>query len=780
MIEIKDRRIVIDGQPQLILSGEIHYFRLHRSDWQDRIDKLKAAGCNGLSSYVPWICHEPVEGRFDLVGRSRPELDLGAFIDLCAENGLWFFVRPGPFIMAEMKNEGLPYCDYLAPAFLTAVRSWYRAVMAVVRPRLQPNGGNVIAFQLDNEIGMLSWVSNCPDLQDDALAGFADWLGERYEAPVLRARYPFDWSDADLRRPAVRSPGEEYAARLRQDLGHYLRERYRRYVSTLRDYALEFGCAGVPFVVNIHGSSSGRGMTFPIGISQLYRAYAEVPGCIAGTDLYLGNLTADNFQDLYVCNAFTTATQTEDQALTAVEFECGDGNYGGNYGNRYDPSAADFKTRMCLAQGNRLLNYYLFAGGHNERMDPPPADGDGRFAITGERHGIAAPVGPEGQVNYTFPRMQRIIRTAGALADKLATMDEEHDSLALAFIPDYYMTEFRYPGSAAMQTIIGNLEANRSYGAWEIMVRALLLNGYRFGALDIQNRPLSVRDTPVLALASARYMARDVQKKLVAWMQDGGGLLLYGELPSFDLDGRPCSILPGALGAESLGHRQASESYYLSLHADGWAAPKPEIRTHFAQTWNVGDGEPLLRVADTGEVCGFEARIGRGRAVVFTTAYACDLDLFGTAAARLGSSPGLRQDSGDQGIFMTSCANDEGERIVHLLNLDGYDKTFRLTLDGKKLCGGRKIRLGARDGLMLPMNLRFGDVTLAYSTAELVGIGPRRFEFRLTATDDTIELVTGRRCLESHAYRSEPRGSRVRVISRKDARLDDQLVVRFR
>src|SRR3982751_749662 len=155
MIDIKDKQILIDGTPCLIVSGEVHYFRLKRQDWQDRLDKLKACGCNMVASYVPWLCHEPVEGQVDLTGRTRPELDLGAFIDLCKENGLYFFARPGPFVIAELKNEGLPYwlytkhpeivpvtwdgdpvptrtVDYLAPGFLEEVRGWYRAVMGEV------------------------------------------------------------------------------------------------------------------------------------------------------------------------------------------------------------------------------------------------------------------------------------------------------------------------------------------------------------------------------------------------------------------------------------------------------------------------------------------------------------------------------------------------------------------------------------------------------------------------------------------------------------------------
>ena len=78
MIRIENKQILINGTPTIIIAGEIHYFRLDKTDWQDRIDKLKAAGCNGVSSYIPWICHEFQEGFIDLEGKTRPELDLQA------------------------------------------------------------------------------------------------------------------------------------------------------------------------------------------------------------------------------------------------------------------------------------------------------------------------------------------------------------------------------------------------------------------------------------------------------------------------------------------------------------------------------------------------------------------------------------------------------------------------------------------------------------------------------------------------------------------------------
>ncbi|HHV55923.1 MAG TPA: glycosyl hydrolase [Firmicutes bacterium] len=801
MIEVKRRQILIDGKPQLIMAGEIHYYRLRREDWQDRIAKLKAAGGNAVATYVPWLCHEPVEDQLDLEGKTRPELDLGAFIDLCKQNDLYFFVRPGPFIMAEMKNEGIPYwvykkhpeivpvswdgkpvptktIDYLAPGFLQEVRKWYAAVMGVIAPRLYTKGGNIIAVQLDNEVGMLSWVSNCPDLTDNVLVDFTAWLKEHYSPEDLKKRYPFDLDDVEDCKVGLRSPREEYDVELMRDLGQYMRNRFARYVETLRSYAEEFGVKGVPFVINIHGTSGGRGLTFPIGISQLYESYTQAPGYIAGSDIYLGNLTMGNFQDLYLINCFMDAVNGPDQPTTSVEFECGDGDYNCTYGNRYDPSAADFKTRMCIAQGNRMLNYYLFAGGINYLLDPKPNDGNDRIALTGERHGFAAPVSPEGELNYTYPRMAHAIKTMMAVSDKLAVMEEEHDSVAFAFIPDYYMTEYCYPGSTRWKEIVKNLEARRT-GAWEVMARAMLLSGYRFGSVDVQNKTIDAKRTPVLALGSARYMDSYLQRKLVNYLEAGGGILLYGEIPTLDMEGRPCTILADALGVKPVGVRRESRDFYPTLRAEGWAAPRPEVRTHFAQVFELCRGVPLLTLHGTGEVCGFDSRVGKGRAIVIATAYICDIPFFKTALEMLGAKPGLYHDCPYHGIFMTSTATDNGERFLHILNLDGFDKELHIYDNGQVLFGGRKLILKARDGLMLPVNVLLGDVKIAYSTAEIARVDINAIEFRLTQSEDVIALETEREIDPSEEYTVERDGDKWLVVSRKHAAIADHLTVCF-
>ncbi|MDQ3168271.1 MAG: beta-galactosidase [Chloroflexota bacterium] len=779
MIEIVDKQILIDGAPRLIMSGEIHYFRLDRAGWQDRIDRLKEAGGNAVASYIPWLWHERADGAIDLTGESRPERDLAGFIDLCAANDLWFFARPGPFVMAELKNEGLPHrlydrypeivpvswdgkpaptrtVDYLAPAFLAETERWYAAVAEVLVPRLQPGGGNVIGVQLDNEIGMLSWISNSPDLTDLVLADLWEWLGTHHGEAERGRRYPPDRFGPAMRAESFRAPTEEGAAAFMRDLGLYQRDRFARYVAALRGFAEAAGITGVPFIVNVHGTADGRGRTFPIGISQLYESYTRVPGYLSGSDIYLGDLTVGTAADLYLINAFMDAVHRPEQPLTSVEFECGDGDYGDDLQHRTDPAAADHKLRLCVAQGNRLVNFYLFTGGVNPRLDEPVGDGNDRIGFTGERHGYAAPIGPEGQTTSTYPRLARTIGAIMAVEPALADAREERDDVVFGFIPDYYLTESAYPGSGTMTQIESDLARTRFGGPNQSLARAMLLAGFRFGALDLQSAPLDPVSVPVLALASARMMDPALQTRIADYVEGGGKLLLVGELPLTDMEGASCTHLIERFGLGPLGQRRASAHYHLSVVPVGWAVPRAETRVSWAQVFAPTGPDVLFRLYDTGEACGFDLSAGRGRAIVLTSDLPTDLAFVRQAFARLGVEPGLAHGCPDHGIVLTSTRSAGGERFVHLLNLDGFAKAVRLTDEGRNLLPGQTVTLRPKEGVMLPFGVAVGPARVVRSTAEMAAVAPDHLTVRLTQPRDWIELDTARPPLASDDYALQP------------------------
>jgi len=462
-------------------------------------------------------------------------------------------------------------------------------------------------------------------------------------------------------------------------------------------------------------------------------------------------------------NAFMDAVNLPEQPLTSMEFEAGEGDYGQTLGARLDPAAADFKLRISIVQGNRLINYYLFTGGVNYRMDRVTGDGNDRISFTGERHGTNAPISPEGEPNFTLPRLARTNHMLASLADKIAIADEERDNVSVGFIPDYWMTESVYPNSAIMREIADDLRRVRFGGPGAGLARAMMHLTFRYGALDIQDGDLDVATTPVLALASARYMAEAIQRKLVTYLKHGGQLFLYGEVPMFDMIGQPCRILLHALDLKPIGMRWSDHRYFLSLTADGWAAPRPELRAGYAQTFATDGGGVLFRVYGVEEACGFDLDVGKGRAIVISGEIPTDLSFFSRAFAELGATPGLTHDEPRHGIFMSSARTPNGERFIHALNLDGFDKPVHLIDSGEPLFEGRTVMLRRRDGVMLPVGLDLGDTRVTWSTVEIAERQEDGITVRLTGGEDAILVDTPRIVQPGEGYEITERDDGVLV-----------------
>jgi beta-galactosidase len=149
---------LLDGKPFRIMAGEIHYQRIPREYWADRLMKVKAAGLNTVGTYVFWNALEPEPGRWDFSGGN----DLAAFIRTAQRIGLWVIVRPGPYACAEWDFGGLPAwllrtpdikvrCS--DPRYLAACERYILKLGEVLRDLQVPRGGPVVMVQIENEYG---------------------------------------------------------------------------------------------------------------------------------------------------------------------------------------------------------------------------------------------------------------------------------------------------------------------------------------------------------------------------------------------------------------------------------------------------------------------------------------------------------------------------------------------------------------------------------------------------------------------------------------------------
>ncbi|WP_457101956.1 glycoside hydrolase family 35 protein [Microbacterium sp. P5_E9] len=155
---IGESDFLLDGEPFQILSGAIHYFRVHPDHWADRIRKARLMGLNTIETYVAWNLHAPQRGEWDVTGR----LDLARFLRTVADEGMRAIVRPGPYICAEFDNGGLPTWLFTDPEvgvrrnephYLAAVGEYLDRVNAIVAPLQIDQGGPVILVQIENEYG---------------------------------------------------------------------------------------------------------------------------------------------------------------------------------------------------------------------------------------------------------------------------------------------------------------------------------------------------------------------------------------------------------------------------------------------------------------------------------------------------------------------------------------------------------------------------------------------------------------------------------------------------
>jgi beta-galactosidase len=337
-----------------------------------------------------------------------------------------------------------------------------------------------------------------------------------------------------------------------------------------------------------------------------------------------------------------------------------------------------------------------------------------------------------------------------------------------------------------MRRIVSILETHRGFSAWETVARAMLMAGYRFPEVDVQRATLDPARTPVLVLPTSRHLDADTRRRVAAWLRDGGHLLLWGELPILDFEEQPCTILAEALGIRHRGFVRERPGFFPSVAPEGWLAPQPEVRVSAAQSLEpVDDGAAttLMSRYGSGEACGLDVRAGAGRAVVLTAGYDTDVPMFRLILETLGASPNLTHDCPWYGVITTTGSTPDGERALHLLNLDGFDKELGLFEKGVPLLDRRRLTLRAKEGVMLPLGVRLEprlpDVTVRWSTAEVMAVAADRFELRLTQPEDAMVLETRPRVVGGGDYRVRRAAGRIVITSRKPASVDDRLVVRL-
>ncbi|PXV56101.1 beta-galactosidase [Dyella jiangningensis] len=152
------QHFLLDGQPFQIRSGEMHPIRIPAEHWEHRIRMAKAMGLNTIAIYLMWNALEPQPGVFDFHSGNR---DFVRFIECCAQNGMWVYLRPGPYICGEWDFGGLPPYLLRTPdirvrdrhdaRYIQAVSRYLDAIAPRIAPLMASRGGPILMVQVENE-----------------------------------------------------------------------------------------------------------------------------------------------------------------------------------------------------------------------------------------------------------------------------------------------------------------------------------------------------------------------------------------------------------------------------------------------------------------------------------------------------------------------------------------------------------------------------------------------------------------------------------------------------
>ncbi|HEY3417271.1 MAG TPA: beta-galactosidase, partial [Armatimonadota bacterium] len=548
-LDFDHRSYLAGGERLFLISGEIHYFRVPPDQWRDRLRKLRDAGANCVATYVPWLIHEPAEGTFRF---DDPRYDVEAFLAVCREVGLWAVVRPGPYQYSELRYYGLPdwLCDgypeiraqhidgsergvavvsYLHPRFVEKTRRWYQQVIPRLARQQIDQGGPVAAMQIDNELMLLCGaIDYHPAMMGvgcdegrwpaylQARYGSLEAVNTAYELAATRWADVRPIAQADIRTPAQRRRCKEY-----QEC-YYLAA--ADYAALLRDWMREMG-VNVPIVHN--AANAPANPLFKEIIARLGDSF------VLGSDHYytLGlDWPQNNPTPKYAMECFASLEELRLFGFPPTVFEMPSGSL-----SDYPPVTAH-DAACCyltnLACGMKGYNYYIFAGGQN-----PPGAG-----ITTDVYDYGAPLSPTGErreLYYVQQAVARFIHDHPWLADA-----EQVTDCQLGLCWDYARAHTYDEHSSA--------EHYASYAAWMFAKKGLLLStlcaSRAPGFVDLESDAWLTRTEKPLLVGTAFALARDIQQRLVRFVEAGGKLLLAPLVPTLDEHYQPCTLLADYLG----------------------------------------------------------------------------------------------------------------------------------------------------------------------------------------------------------------------------------------
>lgn len=754
MVELKNGQFYVDGKPFFMNSGEIHYFRVAPKLWGKHLRRAKEAGLNTVSSYIPWIWHEPEEGVYDFDGRTHPQRDLIGYLKEVEKAGLKFIARVGPVSNGEMVNEGVPdwlmkrypeifvrgkevinlphvtLFSYLNDTFQKFVGKWYDQVLPIVKGRQHP-AGNIVLVQLCNEIGMVHWLNKAADYSPFVETMYKDFLRKRYGNDIkrLNALYKTSYSDfSDIEQPPSGSDAQNM--NMLWDWMNFYQEYLARYFQTLHS---KMKAAGIdlPVLANIPQfydyDVRGRGVFSPM-TSMMFREFPKyAPEVIFGGAYQMRRLDYENFHDVTITSEVVRLITNPGIPSVCAELQSGIMR---DRPKLYSQDV-ELNLKLSAASGLNGLNCYMFSGGKNVM-------GVGAF---GTYHEWQAVISSDGEKRPHFRGLENFSRFVKLFGTQMSSTKKALDA-AFGFYAPYYTTEYLSGPK------IEGWEWNKHQLYFDGLGRLLQIANINTGFVDLERISLEkLLEHKALFVFTLDFMDAKTQAKLAEYVKLGGSLFLNPALPEKDLGMEKCTLLADFLGA-SLDKKLSRNLFYFIGGQDYLGIG--ELNTFTAK-----DAKVIGQTADK-KPCVLSFTRGKGKALLVGAGlnhmFDYSIGQVKEFAAMLGVKPSIETDPALSVVLRKS----DNHGFLFLANFHDEPKKTRvkMVLPGEKgattFPQSGSVTLPNRKALLLPLNvpLASGD-RIRYSTAEILGIREtgRRKEIAVQAeTGSTVELELATAC----------------------------------
>ena len=515
-VKIAEKKIWVDEMDIPLLSGEVHYWRLHPANWKPVLMRAREMGLQVISTYVCWDFHEIEPGRYDFRGETDPRRNLLGFLDLLTTEGFWIILRPGPYIYSEWRNNGVPqdaaHLHRLSPAFQKRARPYMQTVVEATCSHLATNGGRIILWQAENEIDPWpSWYTEQLGLGKE-LGPFHHFLYQRYgDVNKLNAVWGTSYASMEEARAVSEMfPAQPDLMRRYLDFARF----QHRYVTQVADWAVKtyrhFG-VDVPIYLNAYS-----------GVSTQPWAELESIADLVGPDIYPSrelDLRTDEHRKFIEAVRYTRAFS---RLPYIAEFEAGIwhdwlGEVGTLLPNHY--------RMICLSA--------LLAG----------AAGWNWYMLVNRDNWYQCPINEWGRTRPDLFEVFQHITTLYHEIDPASLIKLTYT--AVTFDPLQRGTE--RPGQDLLQALY---RADIDYEFYDVNAEAC--------------------DLPLMFYAGGTWLSEAAQEHLNAYVESGGHFVCLGAYPRLDENLHPLNLLgikepqgivsglPGGLWLEMLGSRVKS------------------------------------------------------------------------------------------------------------------------------------------------------------------------------------------------------------------------------